>query len=75
MPCASAQCSRASASPAATDIIADLEFAGRDDAAAARVLGILRTILRDPAAATVEAEMQLLVALAGGGVIVVAPAG
>lgn len=63
---------RGSASPAASDIVADLEFAGRDDAAATRVLGILRTILRDPASATVEAEMQLLVALAGGGVTALA---
>lgn len=56
---------RNSASPAAADTLGDLQIAGRDDAATARVFSILRGILRDPAAATAEGELQVMQLLAG----------
>lgn len=56
---------RNSASPAAADSLGDVQIAGRDDAATARVFSILRGILRDPAAATAEGEFQILQLLAG----------
>ena len=56
---------RNSASPAAADVLGDLQIAGRDDAAAARVFAIIRSILRDPAAATAEGELQIMQLLAG----------
>ena len=56
---------RNSASPAAADNLGDLQIAGRDDAASARVFSIIRGILRDPAAATAEGELQVMQLLAG----------
>lgn len=63
---------RASASPAAADILADIEMAGRDTLAATRAYAILRSVLRDPVSASIEAELQILVALAGAGTLALA---
>ena len=59
---------RASTSPAANDMLFDLIWRGRDDLAAARAFGFIRSIIRQPAAATIEGELQAYVALAGAGV-------
>lgn len=56
---------RQSSSPAANDELMDLIFGGRDDAAADRSYARLRTLLRNPAAASAEGELALSVLLAG----------
>lgn len=56
---------RLSPSPAVNDELMDITIAGRDDSAAFRTFAVMRGILRNPAAAVAEAELALLVRLAG----------